>query len=85
MNVIFDNFNRYFTGISNVFVQLLQIYKISYMIVMIMKYVQLQKNETEQLLLSSMRILRFQLQVLTFKYPYLPVHIIRYCKYKTHN
>jgi hypothetical protein len=32
------------------------------MIAMIIKYIQLQKNETEQLLQSSLRMLRLQLQ-----------------------
>jgi hypothetical protein len=77
MNVIFNNFNDFFTGVSNATVQLLQ-NKSSYMIAMIIKYIQLQKNETEQLLQRSLRILRLQLQILTFKYPYLLVHIIRY-------
>jgi hypothetical protein len=47
MNVIFDNFKRFLTAVSNVPVQLLQNGS-SYMIAMIISYIQLKKNETEE-------------------------------------
>jgi hypothetical protein len=46
---LFDNFNRFFTGVSNVTVQLLQ-NESSYIIPEIIKYLQRQKDETQQLL-----------------------------------
>jgi hypothetical protein len=46
MNVLFYNFNRFMTAVSSVAVQLLQ-NECSYMIVMIISYIQL-KKETEQ-------------------------------------
>jgi hypothetical protein len=47
MNVIFDNFKRFLTAVNYVAVQLLQ-NECSYMNAMIISYIQLRKNETEQ-------------------------------------
>jgi hypothetical protein len=51
MNDIFDFFNRFFTGVCNVYVVLLQ-NEGSYMIAMIISYVRLRKNNREQKLYS---------------------------------
>jgi hypothetical protein len=47
---------------------------------MIIKYIQLQKNETEQLFQSSLRILRLQLQNTNVQISIFARHIIRYYK-----
>jgi hypothetical protein len=47
MNVIFDNFKRFLTAVCNDSVQLLQNGS-SYTIAMIISYIQLKTNETEQ-------------------------------------
>jgi hypothetical protein len=47
MNDIFDFFNRFFTVVCNVYVVLLQNGG-SYMIAMMISYIRLQKNNTEQ-------------------------------------
>jgi hypothetical protein len=48
MKVLIYYFNRFLTAVSNVAVQLLQ-NETSSMIAMIISYIQLKKNETEQL------------------------------------
>jgi hypothetical protein len=48
MDVIFDYSNRFFKGVYNIHVQLLQ-NESSYIIAMIISYIRLKKNDTEQM------------------------------------
>jgi hypothetical protein len=68
MNDKNDNFDRLFMRVSNVSLQLLQT-KNNYMIALIIIYIRLKKNDTEQIWYSQSRIHRSQQQNEHSPYP----------------